>query len=293
MFLFFLKLLAKLPLRWLHGVGRCLGVLVYLFPGRYRTRIQKNSAQAGYGSARFARRAAAETGAMILETPKVWLEPTSCLAKCSSQDEAIVQTALAEQRGILYLTPHLGCFEITARALIKHGPITVMYRPPRQAFIEPAMQISRNMEGLNAVPASVRGIREFLRALKRGEAVGMLPDQVPSTGDGLWVPFFGKAAYTMTLAAKLALQANVPVVLTAGERLPKGKGWRIHYLRLNIDTQPNSKPSIEDMVYAINAAMEQLIRRFPEQYLWSYNRYKIPPEAPAIPAVLLKGEEQQ
>lgn len=282
MFLLFLKILAKLPLRWLHGTGRLLGLLVYLLPGRYRDRIQKNAAQAGYSSATFARQVAAETGAMILETPKVWLEPGACLAKCSSDDEVIVQAALAEKRGILYLTPHLGCFEITARALIKHGPITVMFRPPRQGFIEPAMQVSRNMPGLNAVPASVRGIREFLRALKRGEAVGMLPDQVPSTGDGVWVPFFGKAAYTMTLAAKLAIQADVPVVLTAGERLAKGKGWRIHYLRLAVPDEPNT----DNMVLAINNAMEQLIQRFPEQYLWSYNRYKIPPEAPAIPSSL-------
>lgn len=282
MFLFFLKILAKLPLRCLHGTGRFLGLLFYLLPGRYRTRIQKNATQAGYSSAVFARHVAAETGAMILETPKVWLDPEACLAKCSSNDEAIVEAALAENRGVLYLTPHLGCFEITARALIKHGPITVMFRPPRQRFIEPAMQASRNMPGLHAVPASVRGIREFLRALKRGEAVGMLPDQVPSSGDGVWVPFFGKAAYTMTLAAKLALQADVPVVLTAGERLPKGQGWRIHYLRLTPPTEPN----IDNMVAAINEAMEQLIQRFPEQYLWSYNRYKIPPEAPAIPSSL-------
>ena len=282
MFLFFLKMLAKLPLRVLHSVGRTIGVLVYLLPGRYRTRIKKNTAQAGYSSAVFARRAAAETGAMILETPKVWLEPESCLAKCHSENEAIVQAALAQKRGILYITPHLGCFEITARALIKNGPITVMFKPPRQAFIEPTMRASRNMPGLNAVPASVRGIREFLRALKRGEAVGMLPDQVPSTGDGLWVPFFGKPAYTMTLAAKLALQADVPVVLTAGERLAKGKGWRIHYLALT----PPAERTVENMVFAINDAMEQLIQRFPEQYLWSYNRYKIPPEAPPIPDFL-------
>ncbi|AQS51872.1 lipid A biosynthesis lauroyl acyltransferase [Paenalcaligenes hominis] len=279
MFLFFLKLLAKLPLRWLHAVGRFLGVVVYLLPGRYRQRIQKNAAQAGYSGADFARRAAAETGAMILETPKVWLEPATCLARCSTQDEHIVAAALAEQRGILYLTPHLGCFEITARALIKHGPITVMFRPPRQQFIEPAMQASRNMPGLHAVPASVRGIREFLKALRRNEAVGMLPDQVPSTGDGIWAPFFGKPAYTMTLAAKLALQANVPIVLTAGERLPKGQGWRIHYVRLTLPDDP----TVENTVYAINEAMEHLIQRFPSQYLWSYNRYKIPPEAPAIP----------
>lgn len=279
MFLFLLKILAKLPLRWLHAIGRVLGIVVYLLPGRYRTRIQKNTAQAGYSTPRFARRAAAETGAMILETPKVWLDAKHCLSKCVSDDEAIVQAALQEQKGLLYLTPHLGCFEITARALIKNGPITVMFRPPRQAAMEPVMEASRNMPGLNAVPASVRGIREFLKALKRGEAVGMLPDQVPSSGDGVWAPFFGKAAYTMTLAAKLALQADVPVVLTAGERLPKGKGWRIHYVRLVTPPQATA----ESMVLAINQAMEELIQRFPEQYLWSYNRYKIPPEAPAIP----------
>lgn len=279
MFLFFLKILAKLPLRWLHALGRCLGIVVYLLPGRYRDRIRTNATQAGYPQTKFARQAAAETGAMILETPKVWLEPTACLALCESDDEAVVKAALAEQKGILYLTPHLGCFEITARALIKHGPITVMFRPPRQGFIEPAMRVSRNMPGLNAVPASVRGIREFLKALRRNEAIGMLPDQVPSSGDGIWAPFFGKPAYTMTLAAKLALQANVPVVLTAGERLPKGQGWRIHYMRLELPAEP----TIDNMVFAINEAMEHLIQRFPSQYLWSYNRYKIPPEAPAIP----------
>lgn len=279
MFLFLLKMLAKLPLRWLHAIGRFLGTVVYLLPGRYRNRLQNNAAQAGYGSAQFARRAAAETGAMILETPKVWLDTQRCLALCHSDDDVIVEQALAEKRGILYLTPHLGCFEITARALIQYGPITVMFRPPRQQFIEPAMEVSRNMPGLHAVPASIRGIREFLRALKRGEAVGMLPDQVPSSGDGVWAPFFDKAAYSMTLAAKLALQSNVPIVLTAGERLPKGQGWRIHYLRLNLPAEP----TIENMVLAINTAMEKLIRRFPEQYLWSYNRYKIPATAPAIP----------
>ena len=263
MFLFFLKILAKLPLRWLHAIGRAVGIVVYLLPGRYRNRIRQNAALAGYDTHAFARQSAAETGAMIMETPKVWLEPQSCLAKCESSDEEIVQAALAEQRGILYLTPHLGCFEITARALIKHGPITVMFRPPRQAFIEPAMRVARNMPGLNAVPASVRGIREFLKALRRNEAVGMLPDQVPSDGDGMWAPFFGKPAYTMTLAAKLALQANVPVVLTAGERLPKGQGWRIHYLRL----ERPAEPTVDNMVFAINDAMEQLIRRFPSQYL--------------------------
>src|SRR5690606_6226316 len=236
--------------------------------------------RAGYTGGAFAAQSAAETGAMILETPKVWLDTAWCLAHTHSDDDHIVRDALAEGRGILYLTPHLGCFEITARYLLQHGPITVMYRPPRQAFLEPVMEQARNMSGLKAVPATLQGVREFVRALKRGEAVGMLPDQVPGSGDGVWAPFFGKQALTMTLAGRLARQTGVAVILTAGERLSRGQGWRIHYVRL-----PEPLPvDPQALATAINSAMEQLIRRFPQQYLWSYNRYKIPRDAPPRPA---------
>lgn len=279
MLLALFRLLSRLPLPLLHGIGRLVGRLVYAWPGRYRRRLQANARQAGYPDAAFARQAAAETGAMIMETPKVWLRNKACLQKTHSDDNEIVSAALAEGRGILYLTPHLGCFEITARYLIQHGPITVMYRPPRQAFLEPLMEQARNTSGLKAVPANMQGVREFVRALKRGEAVGMLPDQVPSGGDGVWAPFFEKPAYTMTLAGKLALQTGVAVILTAGERLPEGKGWRIHYVRL--EEPLNRDP--QALAASINRAMETLIRRFPQQYLWSYNRYKVPPEAPPRP----------
>ena len=270
------RLLSWLPLSFLHAAGRFGGRLLYAWPGRYRRRLQENARQAGYPGAAFARRAAAETGAMILETAKIWLRTPQCLQKTYSDDEAVVHAALAEGRGILYLTPHLGCFEITARYLIQHGPITVMYRPPRLASLAPVMEQARNTSGLKAVPANMKGVREFVRALKRGEAVGMLPDQVPGRGEGVWADFFGKPAYTMTLAGRLAQQAGVPVILTAGERLPRGQGWRIHYVRLPepLPTDPTALANL------INHAMEDLIRGFPEQYLWSYNRYKAPRGAP-------------
>lgn len=270
------RLLACLPLSWLQAAGRLGGRLLYVWPGKYRQRLQDNARQAGYPSPAFARRAAGETGAMIMETAKVWLRTHQCLQKTYSNDNAVVHDALAEGRGILYLTPHLGCFEITARYLIQHGPLTVMYRPPRLAALAPVMEQARNTSELKAVPANIQGVREFVRALKRGEAVGMLPDQVPGGGDGVWAPFFDKPAYTMTLAGKLAIQTGVVVILTAGERLPGGDGWCIHYARL-----PEPLPTdSHELASAINGAMEQLIRRFPEQYLWSYNRYKAPKGAP-------------
>ncbi len=272
MLLILFRALAAVPLPILHGIGRISGLLVYAIPGKYRRRLRANAKQAGYPSPAFARQAAAQAGAMIMELPKVWLRNQQCLDKVVTDDNAVVKAALSEGRGILYLTPHLGCFEITARYLTRHGPITVMYRPPRQAILAPVMESARNTPQLNAVPANRQGVREFVRALKRGEAVGMLPDQVPGSGDGVWAPFFDRPAYTMTLAGKLAAQTGVAVILTAGERLPRGQGWRIHYMRL-----PEPMPDAADEQTAlINHAMETLIRRCPTQYLWSYNRYKIP-----------------
>ena len=274
-----LRLTARLPLPDLHLLGKGIGRLVYAFPGRYRRRLQANCRQAGYNDPAFFARAAGQTGAMILETPRVWLHPQSCLERCTVDDVALLRATHAEGRGVLYLTPHLGCFEITARYLVGLGPLTVMFRPPRQAALEPLMVESRELPGLHAVPANMKGVREFVRAFRQGQSVGMLPDQVPSGGDGVWAPFFDRPALTMTLAGKLARQSNVPVIVTAAERLPKGRGWHIHTLRL-------PEPLPEDptaLATLINQSMETLIRRFPEQYLWGYNRYKIPLVAPPIP----------
>jgi Kdo2-lipid IVA lauroyltransferase/acyltransferase len=129
------------------------------------------------------------------------------------------------------------------------------------------------------VPATMQGVREFVRALRRGEGIGMLPDQAPKEGDGVWAPFFGRMAYTVTLPGKLAFPNDVPVILTAGERLPRGRGWRVHYIRVPGPLPPTA----EAQAALFNAAMETLIRRFPQQYLWGYNRYKTPRGAPPAP----------
>ncbi|AMG86799.1 lysophospholipid acyltransferase family protein [Bordetella bronchiseptica] len=283
-----LRMAAALPLPFLHAAGRLLGRLAYAFPGKYRDRLRANAAQAGYPQPAFARRAAGEIGAMILEMPKVWFRNEQSLGKVVSDDYAIVEAARAEGRGILFLTPHLGCFEITARYLARQMPMTVMFRPPRKAALAPVLERARNTSAVNAVPATMQGVREFVRTLRRGESVGMLPDQAPGVGDGVWAPFFGRMAYTMTLPGKLASQTGVAVILTAGERLPGGRGWRIHYARV-----PEPLPDgPQEQAALINSAMESLIRRFPEQYLWGYNRYKVPRGAPPAPDSARQEPEQ-
>jgi len=283
------RLLACLPLSLLQGLGRCCGRLAYAWPGKYRERLRANAAQAGYPDARFARAAAAEAGAMIFEMPKVWFREQTCLRRVVCDDDATIRTALAEGRGVIFLTPHLGCFEITARHIARLTPLTAMYRPPRKAALAPLLERARNTGALRLVPADMRGVREFVRALRRGDAVGMLPDQAPARGEGVWAPFFGRMAYTVTLPGKLAAQSGAPVLLTAAQRLPRGRGWRVHFVRV-----PQPLPDTPEAQAALfNAAMETLIRRFPTQYLWSYNRYKTPrgaPPAPPMPAATTQEE---
>ncbi|HYN59833.1 MAG TPA: lysophospholipid acyltransferase family protein, partial [Rubrivivax sp.] len=128
-------------------------------------------------------------------------------------------------------------------------------------------------------PATLGGVRQMMRALRRGEAVGLLPDQVPPQGMGVWADFFGRPAYTMTLAARLALQSGAPIVLAWCERLPQGRGFHLRLSRLAepLPMQDADGQTLQQAQAAtINRAMQQLIMQCPQQYLWGYNRYKGP-----------------
>lgn len=265
------RLVAALPLPVAHAVGRMLGRLVYALPGRYRQHVQQNAMQAGYPGPAFARRAAAETGAMMTELAHVWFRSPDCMEKVICEDWDVIEQTLAEGRGLVMLTPHLGCFELAARYAAERISLTIMFRPHRKAVFRDLLDWVRETSNLKAVPATAQGVRAFVRALRQGEAVGLLPDQAPK-GDGVWVPFFGRKAYTITLPCKLASQTGAPLIIAAGERLPHGRGWRMHVKRL---TAP-MPPTTEEQAAWINAEVEEMIRRFPEQYLWGYNRYKVP-----------------
>ena len=268
------------PLWLLHIVGAAMGWMAFCASPTYRRRFLANAALAGY-SFGAVRAAVAHAGRMVAELPRLWL---GAPLPCRIEGEACVEQGYAAGRGILYLTPHLGCFELSAQAAARRwsaerGPITVLYRPARQAWLAKVMETARNRPGMLAVPTTLAGVRQMIKALRRGEAVGLLPDQVPPEGQGVWAPFFGRDAYTMTLAVRLAQQTGAAVVLARCERLSWGRGYVTHF-------EPLPAPLSADMEQAvrqINQAMEHLIRQCPEQYLWGYARYK-QPRAEALPA---------
>ncbi|QDX82372.1 lipid A biosynthesis acyltransferase [Denitratisoma sp. DHT3] len=276
---FLFRLLSLLPLSWLHGMGGVAGWLAYFLVPRYRRLLRQNLMQAGLDAPGRALGAAVQAGRALLELPKLWLRPQAEVVGRVVQVSgwSLVEQAWAAGHGVLFLTPHLGCFEITAQYYASRRPMTVLYRRPKRAALAPLIERGRGAN-LKLAPADLSGVRTLLRALRQGEAVGMLPDQVPGSGEGVWVPFFGRPAYTMTLAARLA-DSGATVLLAYAERLPGGRGYhlRLFPLPAPLEGEPARKAA------ALNRALEDLIRQCPEQYLWGYNRYKRPRGAPPPP----------
>jgi KDO2-lipid IV(A) lauroyltransferase len=267
-----MRLAARLPLAWLHAAGALLGWAIYAASPTYRRQLNENLARAGYRDARTRRAAIAAAGKMIAELPAIWFRPHLESAKLvrSVEDESEVLDAHRGGEPLLFLTPHLGCFEVTPLYAATLMPITVLYRPPRIAALEPLLRAGRERPNVRLAAADLTGVRELRAALKRGEAAGILPDQVPATGEGEWAEFFGAPAYTMTLAARLAERPGLRCYLAYARRLPRGAGYAIAVRRY-----PEKRPG-ETPVRRLNRALEELIRECPEQYLWGYNRYKTP-----------------
>jgi len=256
----------RLPLRLARALGALVGIVAFLGSARYRRKLVVHLGQAGLDTRGRRWRAAAQAGQTLAEMPYIWTRPAEKLAaRVRTEGFELIGQAQDRRLGLLFLTPHLGAFDLAARYFAASAPITVMFRAPRMGLLEPVLRASRNTGQMRAVPASLAGVRGMIRALRAGEAVGLLPDQVPTAGQGVWADFFGRAAFTMTLPARLAGAAPVQVLLAAAERV--GGGWRLRIEVLEAAPEPA----------VLNAAMEALIRRCPDQYLWGYSRYRAPP----------------
>lgn len=271
------RLLSSLPLRWLQGLGALLGHITFIMSKQYAARTEENLRQAHLAKdekhyAALLNQAISEAGKGIVELPWLWGRPLEqvCATVKSCQGWEHIEAARARGKGIIFLTPHWGCFEITSLYVGQHLPVTCLYRSPKQGWLENVMRKGRERGLVRLATADISGVRLLYKTLKRGEAIGLLPDQVPSQGEGEWVDFFARPAYTMTLSGRFAQTSGATVLLVYAERLPRGAGYNLRIEPLPLDIS-------KSVPLQINAALERVIAISPAQYLWSYNRYKIPP----------------
>ncbi|MFO7640210.1 MAG: lysophospholipid acyltransferase family protein [Candidatus Competibacteraceae bacterium] len=276
-----LRLTAALPLPLAHRIGSMLGWLLWRFPNGLRWIAARNLSlcfpeSASVERKRLLRRNLVETGKLFLELGPLWLWPGARvldLVRAPVVGEDALSAAVRQQRGAILITPHLGAWEMAGLYYSSRYPLTILYRPSRLGLDELSRR-GRGRLGGQVVATDGSGIRTLVAALRKGEALGILPDQDPGDEGGVFAPFFGVAASTMTLVSRLALKTGALVFLTWAERLPRGRGFLVHLQEL---PEVAGAASLEESVAALNRGVEAAIRTLPAQYLWTYKRFKTRP----------------
>ncbi len=283
------RLFGALPLWLNHRIGALIGWLGGHFSTRHRQLTDENLTR--YATSRGQTLSSAllasafcEQGKAVTELAVAWTASIERLNQLFEPCESwhYVTDAKAARLPVIFVSPHLGCFDIAGRFVASRIPITALYRPPKQTWLQPIMQAGRARGGATIAPADASGVRALLKTLKQGGNVMILPDQVPAAdkgGEGVWAPFLGVPAYTMTLLPRLAANSGATVLYFFAERLRAGKGYRMHFV-------PLEGGYAEDKLTAAsqtNSMVEQLIHMAPAQYLWGYNRFKQPAGAPPPP----------
>jgi len=273
-FIAFLRLLARLPLRWFHRGGVIVGWLMYWLWPTYARRLRENLRASAICTNEHDYRAllrenVRESGKAVTEWVKIWFGPDCEINRLivDCQGWPHVEESGRYGKGIIFITPHLGCFEIAAQYIAQRLALTVLYRPPRNRWLEPLIVAGRSRPQLKLAPTNRKGVQLLLKALRRGEAIGLLPDQAPNSRAGVWTDFFGRPAYTMSLARKLQQTTGAAVITAFAERLSCGRGFRLEF-------QPVATEDFDEG--ALNRIVEDLVRGCPAQYMWSYNRHKVP-----------------
>lgn len=270
-------------LRFNQVLGRLIGLLLWWLPSASKktTAINLKTAFPDMPDAernQLIKDSLSHLGMMTTEMGVAWCWPKEKLQPYVqvSEDTLNKLNALqAEGKGILFLTPHIGSWEVLADYLAWNYQATFLYQPPNVASAEPFMQASRSRFGAEQAPTDLRGVRKLISALKNQEVCLVLPDQDPGAKAGIHADFFGYPARTMTLVAKLAQKSNCAVVFLIAERLSKAQGYSLHVI------EADELIASEDenlATQALNKGVEACVRQLPEQYLWSYKRYRKPPQ---------------
>jgi KDO2-lipid IV(A) lauroyltransferase len=293
-----LRAAARMPLSALHAIGGVIGRALALLPTRERLATRVNLElcfpEMSRGQrAQLARASSIETGRTMAELAALWCWAPERVLALVREVRGFELVEAARARGpVLCLTPHLGAWELAGLYLASRVSLTSLYKPPRIREMEAFYTQARERTGATLVRADVGGVRALHRALRSGGVIGVLPDQDPGRGSGVFLPWFGVPANTTTLVAKLLHKSEASLIIVWCERLGPGAGFRMNFSAP--DATGMRAADVEVSVRAMIRELERLIRTAPAQYLWSYKRfrnrppgeadlYRRAPRAPGVP----------
>ncbi len=273
--------LGLLPVRWASALGSGLGLVAYALAWPER-RKALNSLSIAYPGAtkaerrRIARASFQHLGRSMLELVCVRQidRDVEAFIEWPQPDRAALEAALAKKKGVLFISGHIGNWELLARRVALAGyPCQTIAKETSDPRLTRWVDAFRASAKLKAIWRGREGAaKSMLRALKQGEILGMLIDQ-DTTVQSVWVPFFGQPAKTPRAAADLALRTGAAVMLGFCQRDAAGK----HQLRMHeVALEPGD--TAESLTARLTAGLEQAIRSHPEQWVWMHRRWRSQPD---------------
>jgi len=280
-------MLSILPFFVLRKLGAALGLILWWANGRNRKITEINLALCFPNKTVLERRTLARQS--IIESTKTLFEVVAIWRSPLKKNQALIKKVtgfdcLDEARkkkcGVMILAPHLGNWELVGMFCAQLGPFTAMYAPAKIDALDKIMFAGRQQFGCKLAPTNTQGVKTLLKALRAGEGVGILPDQVPEPEGGLFAPFFGQPAFTMTLIANLAARTGATVICGYAKRLHDETGFEIC---LRPAGDKIASENLHEAVEALNQSVEACVRDCPEQYQWEYKRFKKRPAGQTRP----------
>lgn len=282
-----LRVVSWLPLRLNQRIGAGIGQLTHRLSARNRNVVDQNLAlcfpdKSTAERAALATRNLKEIGKNITELGPFWFWHKDRVRALLVEEvgREHYDRAKAQGKGVIVASPHFGAWELAGLLLSTEAPIHFLYRPNKNTKLDAPVIASRERFGGQCYPISQRGLALLVRALKKGDAIAILPDQEPLQDHGVFAPLFGVHAYTMTFMTNLARKTGAPIVFTAVERLPEGRGYRMHFLPAD-DTLYDADAVVS--ATALNQCVERCIAIAPTQYVWNYKRFRKTPPGTASP----------
>jgi KDO2-lipid IV(A) lauroyltransferase len=280
-----ITLLARLSLKNCHRIGTAFGWLFYVFPNRMRHVTRTNIRlcfpdMSSQQQQKLIKASLIETGKTLTEASPMWTWPKEKLLNSIKkvQGEELLTSAITNNKGIILALPHLGNWELLGLYCSNKYPTTSMYQKPKVQQLDSIVKHGRERLGAKLVPADNHGVRAMLKSLKNNECVCILPDQEPTTGSGVFAPFFATQAYSASLISRLAKKTHAEVIIAYTKRLPSGAGYEIIFSKLEEMQEKLNSESLDDSVIYLNAELEKTIRDVPEQYQWGYKRFRTQPQ---------------
>ena len=209
----------------------------------------------------------------LLETPYIYRKANkdmnSLIGKVHSEN--IIQDAIEEGKGIIFMTPHYGSWELSGLFVASKIKTYNMYKPLRNNVLNEYVLSGRQSTGSNLVATDNAGVKALLKALKNNHGIGILPDHTPKINQGVMSSFYDIPVNTTTLLYKLGKKHKVPIIYISSERLKSGKGFDIYIGRVDKIFYEKDEVKAADF---LNKTLENLINKNVRQYLWSYERFR-------------------